>query len=71
MNKYDLLIFYKKFIRKASEIKYYNFKEHSIRRIRHEFKSNTKLDKNYLQTKYDQLERIVIVQNLYYKPVLI
>jgi hypothetical protein len=71
MNKTQILNFYKRMLRKAKEIEHYNFREHAVRRLRYEFRTNDKLDEKLLTQKYDQLNRIAVVQNLYYKPVLI
>lgn len=67
--KVSILKNYRSFLKLASTIDMYNFKSYAIRKIKHDFR-NFDANKNnaeIMKEKYDQLNRIVIVQNLYSK----
>jgi hydrogenase maturation factor len=60
---------YRRFLKLAGNIQQYNFKSYAFRKIKHDFR-NVDLNKvgaNHLKENYDQLHRIVVVQNLYSK----
>jgi hypothetical protein len=60
---------YRKFLKLASSIDMYNFKAYAIRKIQHDFRNAelNKLGDEYSKEKFHQLQRIVIVQNMYSK----
>jgi len=60
---------YRKFLKLASTIEMYNFKAYAIRKIKYDFR-NAELNKigdEYSKEKFRQLQRIVVVQNMYSK----
>jgi hypothetical protein len=71
MNKNQILSYYKMMIKEAKKMQLYNFREHAIRKIRYDFRKRTSFEENVLKGEYEQLKRIVCVQNMYYKEVLI
>jgi hypothetical protein len=70
MNKNQILITYKKFIKLAKIYKSYNFQEHALRKIRYDFVTKP-YNQEIINKKLDQLNRIILVQNLYYTPTLV
>jgi hypothetical protein len=60
---------YRRFLKLAASIDQYNFKSYALRKIKHDFRKVelNKVAENHLKEKYDQLQRIVVVQNLYSK----
>lgn len=66
LHQIEILREYRKFIKAAYNLNFYNFRIHMIRKIEHDFRNNKDImTKINLKDKFTQLERIVIVQNLY------
>jgi hypothetical protein len=61
-----ILLSYRKFFKLAHSIRWYNFREYVERKLRNDFREGNKnFDENMSFQKYHELQRIIIVQNLY------
>ncbi len=70
MNRNQILTTYKKFIKNTKLLKSYNYQEHALRKIRYDFVTK-QYNQETVNKKFEQLNRIILVQNLYYTPTLI
>jgi hypothetical protein len=60
------IIYYRKFLKSANMLNFYNFRVHAIRKIQHDFRqNNNEISEQKFIEKLNELQRIVIVQNLY------
>ena len=70
MNRSQILISYKKFIKIAKLFKSYNYQEHALRKIRYDFVTKH-YNQEIVNKELEKLNRIIMVQNLYYRPTLV
>ncbi len=70
MNRNDLLNTYRKYIKIAKMFKSYNIQEHALRKIRYDFVTK-QFNQENVDKNLEKLNRMLIVQNLYYQPTLV
>ena len=69
MNKKQVLIYYRKFIKLATQFKSYNYQDYALRKIRHDFQTK-QYNQEAISKNYEKLNRVVLLQNLYYVPTM-
>lgn len=62
--KTKVLIKYRHLIKLAGKIDWYNYRDHTLRKLRHDFMKG-KQDLNQMDNYHQQLKRIVTIQNMY------
>ena len=70
MNKNQILLYYRKYLKLATQFKSYNYQDYALRKIRFDFETK-KSNLEVISKNYEKLNRIVLIQNLYYVPTLI
>lgn len=60
-----ILSYYKNFLKLAKGISFYNYRDYALRKIKHDFRTKSVMSVDQLKERYGELNRIVIVQNLY------
>ena len=69
MNKNQIILYYRKFIKLATQFKSYNYQDYALRKIRYDFQTK-QLNSEAISKNYEKLNRIVLLQNLYYVPTM-
>ncbi len=70
MNKNQILLHYRKFIKLSIQFKSYNYQDYALRKIRYDFQTKQS-NPEAISKNYEKLNRVVLLQNLYYVPTMI
>lgn len=66
MHRSQLLSYYRQYLREASHIHHYSFREYAKRKIRNDFRSTSIIpDETHISTEFDRLKRIRVLSKMY------
>ena len=61
----QIKISYRRFLKLAETLNSYNYREYFIRKIQYDYRNTKNYDVNEQKLKFEELTRIIFVQNLY------